>query len=181
MGRKTLHFNSARAIEGFKEKMKSTANDLLNEYYAEIHNQMRTTSGRGGLEKLTEIEENIIKCRVIGNARSIMDSYGTGSAMDKDNPYLDEYMNSELWNDLRSGYAIVGRSQGQYKNIYGATDYSTGSMAGSDVESITGVQQPSYAFQNAETWFFGGSRVNEILSLVIREYFRGIVQYFEYR
>ena len=86
MERKTLHFNSARAIEGFKEKMKSTANDLLNEYYAEIHNQMRTTSGREGLEKLTEIEENLIKGRIIGNARSIMDSYGTGSAMDKDNP-----------------------------------------------------------------------------------------------
>lgn len=181
MERKTLHFNSARAIEGFKEKMKSTANDLLNEYYAEIHNQMRTTSGREGLEKLTEIEENLIKGRIIGNARSIMDSYGTGSAMDTDNPYLDEYMSSELWNDLRTGYAIVGRAPGEYKNIYGAIDYSTGSMAGSDVENITGVQHPSYAFQNAETWFFGGTRINEILSLVIKEYFRGIGQYFEYR
>lgn len=181
MGKKTLHFNSSRAIEGFKKEIKSAANDLLNEYYADIHNQMRTTSGREGLQKLTVIEENIIKCRIIGNARSIMDSYGTGTAMDKDNPYLEEYMNSDLWNDLRTGYAVVGREKGAYTNIYGDIDYSSGRMAGNNVENITGVQQPSFAFQNAEIWFFGGTRTNEILSLVIREYFREIGQYFEYR
>lgn len=180
MGNMRLRFNSNRAIEDFKVLIKRTANDLLNEYYAEIHNSLVTNAGREGLQKLTITEENIIRCRVIGNARAIVDSYGTGSSMDKSNPYLQDYMNSDLWNGLRSGYEIVGRSQGRYTNIYGETDYSSGVFAGSNVESITGTHKPSFAFQNAEKWFFGGNRINEVLNTVLKEYFRNIKQYFEF-
>ena len=181
MARKQLHFNSSRAIADFKSKMIMVADDLINEYYAEVYNKLRTNSGKGSLDKLSENQENYLRRKVIGYAMAIMDSYGTGSKMDKNNPFLNEYMNSSLWNDLRTGYEITGRKKGTYKNIYGATDYSSGSMAGENVESIAKPTTPSYAFQNAEIWFFQGGRTKQVLNLVIGEYCRGMYKYFEYR
>lgn len=181
MARKQLHFNSSRAMADFKIKMEKTADDLIEEYYAEVHNTLRTTSAKRDLIKLSENQENYLKRKVIGYAMSIMDSYGTGSKMDKNNPFLSEYMNSSLWNDLRSGYAITGRKKGTYKNIYGATDYSSGKMAGENVESIAKPITPSYAFQNAEIWFFQGGRIDKVLNIVIKDYVCGMYKYFEFR
>lgn len=180
MSKKRLRFNSAKAIQGFKDTIRKAADDVLTEYYSEIYTKLKTQSGKDGLSLMTEEEENRFKMQIIGNANAIMDSYGTGSSMDKSNPYLQEYMNSELWNDLRQGYAIVGRAEGEYTNIYGDTAYSSGKMAGSDVEHITHTRQPSYAFQNAEIWIKGGNRADEIISLAIKSYFSDISRYFDF-
>lgn len=180
MAKKTLKFNSAKAIEGFKQAITKAADDILTEYYAEIYAKMKTQKGKDGLDIMTETEENILKMKIIGDANAIMDSYGTGSEMDKNNPYLQEYMNSDLWNDLRQGYAIVGRREGEYKNIYGDTDYSSGKMAGSDVEEVVHTRKPSYAFQNAKIWIENGNRPKELLIIAIKNYFSTIFKYFEY-
>jgi len=179
--RKKLYFNSSRAIAEFKTKIEKTADDLLNEYYAEIYNKIKTTSGRNSLTKLSENQEKRLKRMVIGGASAIMDSYGTGSLLDNRNPFLSEYKSSDLWNDLRTGNTIVGRKKGAYKNIYGATNYSSGKMAGKNVESISIPRSPSYAFQHAEIWFLKGGRIHNVLSLVIKEFCRGMYKYFEFR
>lgn len=180
MAKKTLKFNSAKAIDGFKTAILKATDRILEEYYDEIYSKMKTQKAKEGLTKMSETEENLIRIKIIGDANAIMDSYGTGSTMDKNNPYLQEYMNSELWNDLRQGYAIVGRAEGEYTNIYGDTAYSSGKMAGSDVEYITHTRKPSYAFQNAEIWIENGNRPKELLIDAIREYFSTIHLYFEY-
>lgn len=179
--RKSLHFNSSRAIADFKIKIEKTADDLLNEYYAEVHNKLNTSNAKKSIKKLSINEEKYLKRQVIAGASAIMDSYGTGSKMDTSNPFLSAYKSSDLWNDLRTGNTIVGRKKGTYKNIYGATDYSSGKMAGKNIENISKPRSPSYAFQNAETWFFKGNRINEVLNLVIGEFCRGMYKYFEFR
>mgnify|MGYP003498757091 FL=1 len=180
MAKKTLKFNSAKAIEGFKTAILKATDQILEEYYNEIYSKMKTQKAKEGLTKMSETEENLIRIKIIGDANAIMDSYGTGSTMDKNNPYLQEYMNSELWNDLRQGYAIVGRAEGDYTNIYGNTAYSSGRMAGENVESVVHTRKPSYAFQNAEIWIEKGNRPKELLIDAIREYFSTIHFYFEY-
>lgn len=178
--RKTLHFDSGRCYADFRAKIIQTADDLLNEYYAEIYNKLQTVSGKRDLEKLSENQEAYLKRKVIGYANAIMDSYGTGSQMDTSNPFLSEYKNSDIWNDLRTGNAIVGRSKGRYKNIYGSIRYSTGSMAGKNIENRIKPRSPSYAFQHAQLWFTR-ERINKVLNIVIREFIKGMYKYFEFR
>lgn len=178
--RKTLRFNAERCFSDLKTKIMQTADDLLNEYYAEIYNKLNTIQGKRDLEKLAENQEMYLKRKVIGYANAIMDSYGTGSQMDTSNPFLSEYKNSDIWNDLRTGNAIVGRSKGRYKNIYGSIRYSTGSMAGKNIENRIKPRSPSYAFQHAQLWFTR-ERINKVLNIVIREFIKGMYKYFEFR
>lgn len=171
--RKRLHFNSSSAGQDLFQAINKAADNLIREYYTEVYSKLSTLKGKAALEILSENEESIIKRKIIGYADAIIDSFGTGSKMDRDNPALNAYMNSEYWNRLRQGYTIVGREQGTYTDIYGKTEYSAGTMAGTDLEStgIVKAKAPSYAFQRADTWFFGGNRTAEVLNAVIRKFF----------
>ena len=112
--------------------------------------------------------------------------------MDKTNPFYMSYRHSSLWNTARRGTVdIVGRHKGFYIDIYGKKRYSTGKMEGISLEKVYGpissngaikeTLVPSYAFQRAETWFTKGSKVNEVLSLYLSEYIKGMYQYFDCR
>lgn len=94
-----------------------------------------------------------ISNRVIFGASAIMKSFGTGSAMDKTSRYLEDYWKSGLVNRLRQGYAVVGREQGIYTDIYGNPRYSEGAFAGTSIEgTFYYPTQPTYTIQNAEKW-----------------------------
>jgi hypothetical protein len=51
------------------------------------------------------------------NARAFADEYGTGQYMEDNNPYLNEYKSSELWNPWREGKKIVTREYGEYPSF----------------------------------------------------------------
>lgn len=170
---KRLHFNSSSAGQDLLQAINKAADNLIREYYSEVYSRLNTLKGKAALEILSENEESLIKRKIIGYADAVMDSFGTGSKLDKNNPELNTYMNSEYWNRLRQGYTIVGREKGTYTDIYGKTEYSSGTMAGTDLETtgIVKAKEPSYAFQQADTWFFGGNRTIEVLNAAIRKFF----------
>lgn len=163
--------NSMKA--GYKNAVNKAANQLLKELYDEISSGMTTSEGKKDLQRMSENEERIFRRRVIGCADAIMDSYGTGSEMDKTNPFYNSYRHSSLWNTSRRGtVAIVGRSKGFYIDIYGKKRYSTGRREGVNIEDYYKPISPSYAFQRAEIWLTQGNRVNEVLTQYIIEWIK---------
>ena len=181
-GKKRLTFNSAKAAKGYRSAVKKATDQLLKELYNEIRQGMDTSDGKKDLQKMSENEEMIFRRKVIGCADAIIDSYGTGSEMDKTNPFYMSYRHSSLWNVSRRGaVAIVGRSKGFYINIYGKKRYSTGRRQGINIEDYYEPISPSYAFQRAEMWFTKGNKVNEVISLYLSEYVKLMYQYFDYR
>lgn len=174
--------NALRAADGYRQAINAAADQLLKELYEEISGRMGTAEGKDDLQKMTENEEKIFRRKVIGCADAIMDSYGTGSEMDKTNPFYMAYRHSSLWNKSRRGtVAITGRHKGFYINIYGKWRYSTGNREGADIEDYYEPISPSYAFQRAETWFMQGNKVNEVLSRHILRWIKGFNQYYDYR
>ena len=69
-----------------------------------------------------------------------LEQFGKGSLMagPDENPGLIKYMNSELWNRLRSKSTriVVGRPPGRYKSIDGKIRISRGRYAGVDLEEL---------------------------------------------
>lgn len=69
-----------------------------------------------------------------------LEQFGKGSKMagPDQNPGLDRYMNSEMWNSLRSwsSRVVVGRGKGKYKSISGKVLESGGGYAGVDLEEL---------------------------------------------
>lgn len=176
-----LYFNSQAAFEDLKRRISDIADDILDEYFAEINNRMQTFKGRNDLEKYKENVGNVFKRSVIGYADAIIDSYGTGSLLDTSNEALSSYKSSALWNPLRLGNQIVGRRKGTYRNIYGELSYSKGNMAGRPIEHIVKPKAPSYAFQNAWIMYVKGKRIQELITLAVNEWCRNCSKYFEYR
>lgn len=120
-----------------------------------------------GTDERPEVEYELTKesKKIIGylkaNTYVLADSYGTGSLMLLSNPGYQEYRNSDRWNPLRTGKAIVGRRSGNYKNVFGKIRHSSGFMEGYNIEGWemrTGYKiqpsAPSYAVQLAEQWLY---------------------------
>lgn len=181
MSKPCLHFNSSAAANGFEACIKQAADKLLDILYSEIQNDLKTQAAKTELDKMTDDEEQIIRRYVVGYAHAIMESYGTGSEMEKDNPALDEYRSSSLWNPLRQGYEIAGRAEGKYTNILGQERKSSGKSAGMNLENKIKPVSPTRAFQEAEIWVLQGNRINEVLNQYISDWISNISKYFEYR
>lgn len=126
---------------------------------------------RDGAESMQEVDPETIKdvaetlsILVVGGAYAAMDNYGTGSLMDKNNPALNEYQNSGLWNPSRPDATIRGRPQGSYVNIFGEEDYSRGFREGQDLEKAyraggkmnLWLLPPSHALETAARWMKTG-------------------------
>lgn len=177
-----LKFDLARAKYDFYTAVSRAATKCLEEMYSDIYRELATENGRNDLEKLSKNEERYFTRQIIGGAYAVMDSYGTGSEMDDDNPFLSQYINSSLWNPARINYDISGRPKGFYINILGRKRYSSGRKAGRSLEDRFSPQKPSFAFQRAEKWYFAKqSRVNEILTEYIDKYIDGMANYLEYK
>ncbi|MCM0758512.1 hypothetical protein M7775_08000 [Sporomusa sphaeroides DSM 2875] len=93
--------------------------------------------GNADIEFTTVIafDKVISKISASGMKAHILE-YGKGSLMDKDNPYLSEYMNSSLWNPNRRDYDVSGRSKGWYRNADGELMYSDGRAKGRSLEHM---------------------------------------------
>lgn len=140
---------------------------MQKEYLEDAKSYMYTREGAESL-KPSEIEEvaDAMVAGITGGAWAVMDNFGTGSLMDRDNPYLTEYMNSDLWNPDRHDFAIRTRV-GPYIDIFGRLQ--RGSKKGGinlEGKEVGGIeirpQPPSHAMTVAAAWF-ANSRAGEIL------------------
>jgi len=165
-----LKFYYPACFEALKKEIKLAIIRLQRIFLEEAKSGMRTPEGAESLE-LGEIEElaNYYSAKIIGGAYAAMDNYGTGSLMaDTDeNPALKEYMESGLWNPVREDKAIVGRPEGQYTNIFGEIQYSSGRKEGELLEEKYPPSPPSYAIETALRWMVtDGTLDNEIQNII---------------
>lgn len=105
-------------------EMRMALDEIGYETYKKTWTNLYTEEGRDSLKadgiKFIDRVAKIITYQLSGGADYIMDIYGTGSLMDKDNPFLDEYKRSNLYNKLRpDDNSLVTRPAGEYTDIYG--------------------------------------------------------------
>lgn len=107
-----------------------------------------------------EVLGNFITAQVVGGAYAAMDNFGRGSLMDENNPALESYKNSGLWNPYRTDdNKIRSRERGSYVNIFGDTVHSKSNVGGIDLEQKGGKfapQPPSHALETAAKWMRNG-------------------------
>ncbi len=180
---KTLKFNTDLLFQDYYAAMSACLDKLLDRFYREIEIVMRTDAGKNALrkERLDEDEKLMLWGRVIGGAWAVLDSWGTGTLMDEDNPALGKYMGGDTWNPERPrtpGAPITGRPAGEYTNIFGEQATSSGRLAGANLERFPGLpikaRAPSYAFQEAERWFEAENRAWEAIDEATKAFFAGV-------
>lgn len=159
---KCLRLNVSFIYDDLRNEISDCVDKLSLRYYSEVESALRISEARSdiSIERLTDSDKNIIVSRIIGGAYAIVDSWGTGSLMDTNNPSWNDYAESEYYNPSRpksSGTQIVGRPAGEYMDIFGNAQISTGALEGRNLENIPGSPitptHPSGAFQNADKWF----------------------------
>jgi len=161
---KFLRFNSSACFNDLYQEISKTADILIAEYEAEIRQGMYTPQGAESIHLgISTDDKKLLHREVVGGAWAIIDSYGTGSKMDKNNPFYEEYKQSSYYNPARYGDQIVGRPEGEYENIFGEEEYSSGKNEGKNLEGYysKSVIAPSKAFQNALIWFKAGNRISK--------------------
>ncbi|WP_138756595.1 hypothetical protein, partial [Paenibacillus sinopodophylli] len=102
-------------------------------YYPEVRNHVR--------QHLEVLASDMYSMEITADYwQAWLEQFGKGSLMagPTQNPGLTRYMNSDLWNNLRSrsSKAVAGRGEGRYKSIDGTFKFSEGSMAGVDLEEL---------------------------------------------
>lgn len=144
-----LRFNAEAMYSDLCKVLVSAANEIMEHFLktAELHLKEKDAETEAAI---LDMAAGKISATCIFYARSILESYGTGSKMDITNPYLDEYMESIYWNPDRRRFAISGRRAGAYVNIFGETVVSSGKYRGKEIEDIVPAVAPSFAIQNAE-------------------------------
>lgn len=178
--RKYIRVNSQKMSKDFTEMIVRVANDLIEGFYEEAKSGLNAKYHSDIKKAEQGIKENI-KAQVVFFTLAILESYGTGSLMDKNNPFLNTYFQSSFINPLRTGYEIVGRPEGEYEDIFGRPIVSSGTMAGASVEHIFPPRKPTYAIQNAEKWLINSGKIKRTLDLEIEKFFSNTSKYFEYR
>jgi hypothetical protein len=128
------HLRSALAdeIRSLTELVMETARSNVR-YYPNVRGHIQ--------QSLAVLAGQIIEGKVTADYwEAWLEEYGKGSLMagPDQNPGLITYMNSDLWNRLRSrsNRVVVGRSFGQYKSIDGTVKRSGGRYAGVDLEEL---------------------------------------------
>lgn len=129
-----LKFNYEAFFRDLLNEVSAYADKTIDEMYAQSTRNMREKAIQSVKKIPATISANIVKAQIYYGARAIMESYGTGSLMDKSNPYLKYYMGSDKWNPARTSHTIVGRRAGEYINIYGKKQVSKGNYAGQNIE-----------------------------------------------
>lgn len=159
--------------------LKTAQDELLNDTRA----KNILVEARTDWEKTEVIEAAayLLSCEVIGGAWATMDEWGTGSLMDTDNPHLDDYKASSMWNPHRGDTRIRTRRAGPYVNIFGLPQISTAPYPGIDLERKASerrsegkpvnfpilVTPPSHALRMAIEWIRTG-RLDEIVGKVMQ-------------
>lgn len=147
---------------------------LQQELLAEAKQGMQTPEGADSLhdEEIQDIA-GVIIAGVAGGAWAVLDEFGVGHMLDKDNPALESYKNSNLWNPLRQDDNYIrGRPAGTYTDIFGEQRTSSGKMAGRIIEYPRGsyvVHPPSHALQTAARWMANG-RIKAKIQETVRSF-----------
>lgn len=184
---KRLYFDSESASKYFTSEMVKTCQDIIDSFRREA------TSGLENFND-TKIEipkevKGFIVSKVFFYADAVMESYGTGSLMDRENPFLQQYISSSNFNRFRDrkNLYIAARKRGEpYTNIYGEKKTGKGNNPGFNLER-TGIEkyqpkQPKYTIQRAEDWYIKDSRlINQQIDQSIKKFVKNIGRFFVYR
>lgn len=104
----------------------------------------QSQEGRAEVHQVTDMLASAIQTSIIASGQKAwILEYGKGSYMDKDNPFLDEYLASDNINQFRlhnNSYPIMGRSKGVYYDLDGNPHESSGKMAGLNLEGREGFE-----------------------------------------
>ena len=177
-----LKLDYDKCFNALVEKLVILADKLIDEMYEES-TRLMTDGEKATVDKETaNYIEGRIRGQIIYGALAIMKSYGTGSEMDKSNPYLQAYMNSPKWNPLRSKTTmiIVGRSAeggNTYENIFDKpgekSGYTTGKYAGVDLEKKIKPKTPTNTIAYMEQDYIRGTKtkVDTEITRVLKEFF----------
>jgi len=177
-----LKIDYEKCYNALIEKLVILADSLIDEMYQQSTEQM-TSGEKDSVEKeIAQFIEGRIRGQIIYGALALMKSFGTGSQMDRNNPYLQAYMNSPKWNPLRSKTAltIVGRSAdggNEYENIFDKpgekSGYTTGKMAGINLEKKIKPKTPTNTIIIMEQRYIRGqqTKVDTELTRVLKEFF----------
>lgn len=95
-------------------------------------------------------------------------AYGTGSLMLESNPGLKKYKASKYWNKERKGNAIVGRTKGEYFNIFRGKTTSKGRLRGKNIENKITLLKPTNSIQDANKFLYQ-SRIPKAWKATIRK------------
>ncbi len=175
-----LKFDSALATTDFRKTMGKCCDEIIGKFYDEATMGSRHKSE---VERESSAITELISETVIFYANSIMESYGTGSKLDTNNPFLDDYANkSGLWNPARNGNAIVGRPEGYYYDIYGEKQYSSGKLEGVNLEKLSTspvkAREAKHYIQNAEKWLMANDgMVRDTIKQYTNAFIDGIGKY----
>lgn len=168
----SIKFDSQGCILALKQELMFSMKQLQTELLNEAKQLMLTPEGKESLTDgdITDIA-NVISVSIVGGAWAVMDEFGTGSYLDRNNPALPDYRKSNMWNPARDTYKIYSRpdAPGQ-RNIFGEPVNGRG-KGGVDLEEIGVVeaQAPSHAVQNAVRWMQNG-RMNFVIKRTIRDF-----------
>jgi hypothetical protein len=143
-------------------------------YYPEVRNHL--------VRHMIVLANEMISGQVTADYwQAWLEQFGKGSLMagTDQNPGLVTYMNSEVWNQLRSRGAkvVVGRTRGNYKGIDGTVRRSGGGYAGVDLEELAARGDIDKKFGPTPPTFFmrialqsNKNRILQGISMVIEEF-----------
>ena len=136
-----------------KQDIYKLAMSVIYQYSETIVRRVKNTYNGFSLEGKAEIDfaavialDGVISRISAEGYKAQILEHGKGSLMDKNNPYLSEYMQSELWNPDRRDYDVTGRARGWYKNADGELVYSDGRAKGRSLERM---RKPEFMPQEA--------------------------------
>ena len=155
----------AKALTGAVFELRQEFKDYVTSEYA-----------KSGLPEV-DLEDGTVKemaghisAQVVGGPWSVLSEFGSGSLMDKSNPALAEYMNSGLWNPVRTGYEKVGRPKGRYTDFFGGERYSSGAREGRSVEDKYPPTPPTHGMTVTAAWMFHEQRPQRVIREILRTF-----------
>lgn len=158
----SIRLDAEGAAALLRAHLKTAMKQLQGEFLREAQQGMRTPEGAQSLHEggITDAA-GIIAAEVIGGAWAAMDESGTGSLMDRSNPVLEQYMQSDMWNPFRGKHGpddttIRTRPPGG-RDIFGRPAKGS-KRPGINLEAAGKVtpQPPSHALQTAARWMANG-------------------------